>query len=1113
MPPDIRTGHVVAGFRIGDLVGSGAMGAVYLAADTATGERIALKLLAPDLVDDERFRRRFLRETELARSLDHPNVVPVLAAGEEEGTLYLAMPYIESEDLRKVLRREGTLDAGRALRIAGQVAAALDAAHRAGLVHRDVKPGNVLVGADDHVFVCDFGLARHLSSVSSLTSDRGFVGTIDYVSPEQIEGGPIDGRADVYSLACLLFECLAGAPPFERESELSVVFAHLNDPPPPVTDYRPDLPAALDAVFATALAKSPRDRYGTCGDLVAAAEAALEGKVIRPRRRRTAALALAAAALAALAAVIVVAAAFESGGRGHAALSLSPSALNLVNARTGQVAARIPLGAKLPVADTGLDVAFTPHAAWALVWTAQELVRVDRTTHRRAVVHLPWHPGRITAAGNSVWVTQDFGPAVWQIDARTARVSRKLALRSFQNEGGIAYGAGSLWLGAGPGVIRVDPSTGRLEHVFRLPGISSGTHVVFADGLVWAARPGNGLVAKIEPGTDRVAAQVPLHGSLTDLAVGGGRVWVSIVPENRIYELSQDNLSVQAVHRAGNDPERLSFGGGKLWTADPGATSIASLDRVSGAAKTFPADAEPATAAYRAGMVWVGASPALPTLPPISGQELRIAGSGTAWDPLGGGFFYEQELYATCARLLDYADAPGPAGTRLEPEIAAAMPTVSNGGRSYEFRIRSGFRFSPPSNEPVSAATFKHTVERELANADGETYASDIVGAAAYQAGKAAHVAGIVARGDRLAITLVRPDGGFLQRLALPRFCPVPLSTPTHREITHPLPSAGPYYVSASEGGRTVLLRNPNYHGARPRRPARVVYDENAAEQQSVLRADRGLVDLLPASINGPLIEPGGVIERRAGRSPALARRYHVYGVPIVDALVFNTRRPLFRGVRLRQAVNEAIDRTELAAAFGDVPADRLVPPAVTGYPAGRVYPLRPNAVAARRLAGLRNRHGVLYICGDPRERTLARILQRDLAAIRLSFDVVDDESNCSAAESRRADVAIVSGFPFLQSEDRDPEAMLDQVLGQGAFGEPLSWQDAGFRRRLTHARLLTGGARAAAYRRLVDDFTRAAPIAVFGSWAYAEYYSAKVGCKVFQGYYGFVDLGALCRT
>jgi serine/threonine-protein kinase len=257
---------------------------------------VALKLLAPDLARDERFRQRFLRESEIAASLDHPHIVPILASGEHGGVLYIAMAFVEGSDLRQLLLLEDRLEPERALRLVGDVAEALDAAHAAGLVHRDVKPGNILVSDEDRAYVCDFGLARHVTSVGSLTGDRGFVGTIDYVPPEQIKGGTIDGRADVYALGCVLYECLLGARPFDRESELAVVYAHLNEEPSRISEYSPELPAAFDEVFATALAKAPSERYSTCGELVRDARAVLEGtsRVRRKQGRRRLVLALTA---------------------------------------------------------------------------------------------------------------------------------------------------------------------------------------------------------------------------------------------------------------------------------------------------------------------------------------------------------------------------------------------------------------------------------------------------------------------------------------------------------------------------------------------------------------------------------------------------------------------------------------------------------------------------------------------------------------------------------------------------------------------------------------------------------------------------------------------------
>jgi serine/threonine protein kinase len=328
MTTELAAGAVVAGFRVESLVGHGAMARVYRARDEAHDRVVALKILDDALARDERFRQRFLRESQLAASLADPHIVRTLGSGEADGQLYLAMEYIEGPDLRQVLRQDGRLEPQRAIDLVEQVASALDTAHAAGLIHRDVKPGNILVGSDpagEHAYVCDFGLARHVSSVGSLTGDRGFVGTIDYVPPEQIEGGSVDARADIYSLGCVLYECLAGVRPFDRDSELSVVFAHLNEPPPRLTDVRPELPAAFDDVFATALAKAPDDRYSSCGELAAAARAALRGEVLARRRPRRRLLVGSLAVL--LVAAVVTAGLLLTGGSQAAPVTITPTSI------------------------------------------------------------------------------------------------------------------------------------------------------------------------------------------------------------------------------------------------------------------------------------------------------------------------------------------------------------------------------------------------------------------------------------------------------------------------------------------------------------------------------------------------------------------------------------------------------------------------------------------------------------------------------------------------------------------------------------------------------------------------------------------------------------------
>src|SRR6266540_3105850 len=409
MPAPVSPGTVIAGCRIEALVGEGATGSVYLAEESGTGRRVALKLLAPELACDDRFRQRFLRETGIAATLEHPNIVATLASGEENGLLYLAMPYVEGVDLRDLLRRQAPLETAVAVDLVAQVAAALDAAHDADLVHRDVKPGNILVaasGEETRAYLCDFGLARHVTSASSLTGDRGFVGTIDYVSPEQIRGAGVGAPADVYSLGCVLFECLTGDRPFERESELAVVFAHLNEEPPRVTELRPELPAAFDAVVATALSKSPEGRYESCGDLARAARGALRGATLRPRRsartRIPVAVALALGATAVAFGLWSLVGGERGGGRPPAAVPrvLRPNTLNLVRARTGRLVARIGYGAGASAAPPGVDVGFSARSAWVLLLGDARLVRVDLATRKRTgAVLLPWRPAGIVTGG------------------------------------------------------------------------------------------------------------------------------------------------------------------------------------------------------------------------------------------------------------------------------------------------------------------------------------------------------------------------------------------------------------------------------------------------------------------------------------------------------------------------------------------------------------------------------------------------------------------------------------------------------------------------------------------------------------------------------------------
>ncbi len=357
-------GSRVAGYLLERLVGVGGAAAVYRARDERLGRVVALKLLA----GDESVRRRFAREARAVAAVDHPHIIPVYEAGEAGGVLFIAMRFVAGDDLRVMLGREGSLGPRRAAAFISPVASALDAAHDAGLVHRDVKPANMLVdvgpGRPEHVYLSDFGVVKGMLSLDGLTRAGQFIGTPDYAAPEQISGRSVDGRADQYALACVAYRLLSGSLPFEREEPLAMLYAHLSARPPRVTSVRPDLPGAVDQVLARALAKAPEDRYGSCGAFAGALRAALGVEPYDssgPGGQRTATVLLADA------------------GPGHAAV---PDAWATTTPAASRAAATAPLTAppdsaasRPPTEAAQLPAGASPPAAVG-TWTA--VVAADR---------------------------------------------------------------------------------------------------------------------------------------------------------------------------------------------------------------------------------------------------------------------------------------------------------------------------------------------------------------------------------------------------------------------------------------------------------------------------------------------------------------------------------------------------------------------------------------------------------------------------------------------------------------------------------------------------------------------------------------------------------------
>ncbi len=280
---DLTLGSTIAGCRLEAVAGRGGMGVVYRATQVALRRPVAVKAIAPELAQDEAFRERFQREWQIAASIEHPNVIPVYEAGELEGTLYLIMRWVDGTDLREMITSSGRLEPGRAVRLLRPVASALSAAHRRGLVHRDVKPANVLIArgedeADEHVYLTDFGIARRTSGDMAVTRTGVLVGTIDYTSPERIEGGRGTPASDIYAFGCMLYEALTGHVPFNRPTELMKMYAHMNDPTPSVRSEVPDVPERLAEVAERAMAKSPEDRFASAAELSAALGSALDGE-------------------------------------------------------------------------------------------------------------------------------------------------------------------------------------------------------------------------------------------------------------------------------------------------------------------------------------------------------------------------------------------------------------------------------------------------------------------------------------------------------------------------------------------------------------------------------------------------------------------------------------------------------------------------------------------------------------------------------------------------------------------------------------------------------------------------------------------------------------------
>ncbi len=617
---DTVVGSELAGYVVEALIGRGGMGAVYRAREVGLERKVALKVIASELAEDSRFRERFLRESRIAASLDHPHIVPIFQAGDEDGVLYLAMRYVDGTDLAKLISREGALEPARAISLLEQVAEALDAAHEKGLVHRDVKPSNVLIAAaagKEHCYLADFGLTKRTGSLSGVSAPGDVVGTLEYVAPEQITGDDVDARADVYSLACVLYECLTGQSPFPRATDVALLWAHVHEEPRPPSQVRAELPSAVDAVLGRALAKEPDRRYATAGELVGAARSSL-GLVETtpaPASKRLQWILGAVVLVLALAAALGLLLTRDSGGGLD---SIAPNSVGVIDAATNEVVAEVQVGV-----DPGA-IAAGEGAVWAANVEDEFVSRIDPadTTAHPRTIPVGGYPGDVTTGSDAVWVglgaladlvrinpeqnqpaspvsalgggTACAGPptvslaigagAIWflceqelgRFDLRTGKgravgyesglsSSTSSVLPAFVD---VVFGLDSLWVvdRNTNSIIEVDPDT-----ISKKRTITVGEEpvaIALGSDSLWVANFGDDTVTRVEiPGAGQTPklTHIPVGDGPVDVAVGEGAVWVANSLGRSVSRIDPETNEVEATISVGNEPQRVATANGRVW--------------------------------------------------------------------------------------------------------------------------------------------------------------------------------------------------------------------------------------------------------------------------------------------------------------------------------------------------------------------------------------------------------------------------------------------------------------------------------------------------------------------------------------------------------------------
>jgi DNA-binding beta-propeller fold protein YncE/predicted Ser/Thr protein kinase len=584
---DFSIGSEVAGYRIEEQIARGGMGVVYRATHLGLDRPVALKVIVRELADRKGFRERFLRESRLAARLEHPSVVPIYDSREVDGELLVIMRLLEGGDLRQLIDREGPLPPRRAINLLAQVADALDAAHAAGIVHRDVKPHNILVEGD-RAYLSDFGLAKAVDE-SGAASSTSVVGTAQYMSPEQWRGDSIGPAADVYSLGCVLYEAITGIPPFEREG----------------AETPPEMPQGVEESIRRAVAKDPGARYRTAGALITAARAA-EGSEVRP----TAVLSRDASERTT---VPNRSQGFFGRLGGRATIWLA-SGMAIFVAAIAAAALFLLLGSDGPEVSDPIEVGTPPlriDAGPKAVWVTSErdgtLTRLDPETGE--IVGKPRRLGRgvsgVAIGGNWTWVTNPGRGELLRLDSSNGRVLRKVRLKG--EPGPIALGGGRVWLADedGRGVSAVNAEG---AHLYRsgLPPQSPGLRLAWGAKGLWVALADVGVIRRVDPATLAAGEAIRVGGGPAGITVAGGFVWVASARSGRVSKVDPALGQVTPID-VGGHPGGIDAGTSAVWVANREDDTVSKIDLESGEVEGDPVEVgpEPGAVAVGGDAVWV----------------------------------------------------------------------------------------------------------------------------------------------------------------------------------------------------------------------------------------------------------------------------------------------------------------------------------------------------------------------------------------------------------------------------------------------------------------------------------------------------------------------------